>query len=112
MTQTRERLVARALEKLKVVGSGQTASAEDTQFVDEVVEPMMADLGARNIFAWGNEDELPDDAFEHLAGLLANSCAEDFGKVNDENKRVLLETRLRMINPISLSGQPQKVEYF
>lgn len=113
MTKSREELVARALAKLKVVGAGQTASAEVSDRVDDVVEPLMADLSARQIFSWGDEDELPDSAFEHLADCLAHAAAPDFGKVyGGEPELLLFEKKLRNLNLYSLSGQNQTTEYF
>lgn len=112
MTKTREQLVSRALQKIRVVGSGQTASAEDTQLVDGIVEPLMQDLAARNIFHWGDEDELPDEAFEHLADLLGNAAAPDFGKASDDAARRSAEGRLRLLEPVTLSGQVLNTEYF
>ena len=112
MAKTRAMLVTRALEKLRVVGSGQTASAEDTQLVDKVVEPLMEDLSSRGIFAWGDENDLAENAFEHLAELLANATAGDFGKAASEQTRMLAEGRLRLLNGLAYSGQPQRTEYF
>lgn len=115
--KTREQLVERALKKLKVIGAGQTATAAVTQSVDDMVDPMMADLGTRGIYAWGDEDEIADDAFEHLAVCLACVSGGDFGKstVDDEPmdaRRVKAETRLRLLNPLGMSYQPLQTEYF
>jgi hypothetical protein len=110
--KTRAQLVARALEKLKVVGSGQTASAEDTLLVDKVIDPLMSDLMARGIFSWGDEDELPEEAFEHLSELLANATAGDFGKSSDEGRRQMAEGRLKLTEGVSVSHQPLRTEYF
>lgn len=110
--KTREQLVARALAKNKVVGAGQSASAEVSNRVDAVVDPVMSDLGTRGIFAWGDEDELPDDAFEHLADILAYATAEDFGKPRDEARRLMAEKRLRELEPYQLSGQRMTPDYF
>lgn len=112
MAKTRAQLVARALAKNKVVGAGQSASAEVTQRVDDVVEPLMEDLSERGIFSWGNEDEIPESAFEHLAGLLADATADDFGKEQNEQKRNVLEARLRLLNTTELSGQVLKTEFY
>jgi len=112
VTKTREELVARALKKLKVVGAGQTASSAVTQSVDQMVGPIMSDLSVRGVFSWGDEDELPDEAFEHLAGILANAAAPDFGKQADEQLRILLESRLRLLNGAVYSGQTLKTTYY
>jgi len=112
MTKTRSELVNRALQKLKVVGAGQTASAEDSQFVNDELEPVMSDLAVRNIFVWGDPDEIDDAAFVHLADILANSVAGDFGQAQDETVRLYAEKRLRELNLYSLSGQRQTSEYY
>lgn len=112
MTRTREQLVARALNRLGVVGSGQAPQAEDAKVVNDAVEPVLADLATRDIWQWGDPDALDDDAFEHLAKLLANAVARNFGAQEDEQQRMLAESRLRELKPIFLSGQPQQTEYF
>ncbi len=112
MTKTRNELVNRALKELGVVGSGQTAEAEDFDEIDDAVEPVMSDLATRDIWVWGNPDEYDDDAFDHLAVLLANARARAFGVQPDEQKRLLAEARLRGLKPTLLSGQPQPIEYF
>lgn len=110
--KSKQELIARALAKLGVPGAGQTASAEDTALVDAVVEPTMSDLATRDIWVWGNPDEYDEDAFEHLAGILANAVAEDFGKAFDPGKQEYLEGRLRGLKQTMLSGQSQRVEYY
>jgi len=117
MTQTREALVKRALNKLGVIGAGQVASAEDATAVDDTVDPVMADLATRDIYAWGDPDQIENDAFEHLADCLAVANATDYGKsefdgVTPEQKRLMAEGRLRQLNLIFLSGQPLAVDYY
>ncbi len=112
MTKSRENLVFRALAKLKVVAAGQSPSAEDAQTVDDMVEPTLSELAARNIYAYGDPDQIEDECFESLAIVLAQACAEDFGVTGDETKRVMAENRLREIGAEKLSGQPLQVEYY
>lgn len=110
--KSREELVNRALEELGVVGAGQTASAEDYAVIDAAVEPVMSDLATRDIWVWGDPDEYDEDAFEHLAVLLANAKARPFGKQPSEETRIMAERRLRQLSLYDLSGQAQRVEYF
>lgn len=112
MTKTRDDLVNRALRKLGALPTGQAADPEDFQAVDGTVESVMSDLATRNVWQWGDPDQIDDDAFEHLAELLAIANAEDFGAAADEQKRLLMEHRLRQLNVPYLSGQPQSVEYY
>lgn len=110
--KSRQELITRTLQRLGVIGAGQTAAAEDVAAVDAEIEPVMSDLATRNIFNWGDPDEYDEDAFLHLVMILANSLAEDFGKAMDDSKRLYAERRLRGLNVVVLSGQPQKVEWF
>jgi hypothetical protein len=110
--KSRQQLVNRALEELGVVGAGQPASAEDYAVVNAAIESVMSDLATRDIWQWGNPDEYDEDAFEHLAVLLANAKARPFGKAPDEQVRLLAERRLRQLRPYDLSGQAQTTDYF
>ncbi len=112
MTKTRDELIERALNKLGAIGAGQSPAAEDATLVGDAVDPIMSDLASRGIYSWGDPNALDDDAFEHLAEVLAVAVARDFGKEADETKRLMAESRLRQLTPIVLSGQPQVTEYF
>lgn len=112
MTKSREDLVNQALDNLGALPSNGAAEAEDYDAVDSAVETVMSDLASRGIWQWGDPDQIDEDAFEHLAGLLAQARADRFGKAPDEGKRLLLESRLRQLSPTFLSGQPQQVDYF
>ena len=112
MTKSREQLVSRALEELGVLAAGQAPSAEDAQTIDDEIDPVLEDLASRNIYTYGDLDSIDDNAFVHLAILLANSKAKVFGSMPDEGVRMLAETRLRMLTPAVVSGQPIRVEYY
>lgn len=112
MTQTRKDLVARALKKLGAIGAGQAPSTEDAADVDASLESIMADLAKREKYVWGDPDQIDDEAFEHLAEIVANANARVFGKEPDENIRLVAEARLVALQPYLLSGQPQTTEYF
>lgn len=110
--KTREELVNRALQKLKVLAAGQTPAAEDYAVVDNDLEPVLSDLSAREIYPFGDPDNIEDEAFVHLADILANSVAADFGREPSETVRIMAENRLRVLNREILSGQTLKVDYF
>lgn len=110
--KSRQQLVLRALQELGVVGAGQAASAEDNKVADDEIEPLLANLAQRGVWQWGDPDQIDDDAFIHLAKLLANSVAVAFGKATDENMRLLEEQALRELRPLIRSGAPLAVDYF
>ncbi|PBB75205.1 hypothetical protein CK227_10460 [Mesorhizobium sp. WSM4308] len=110
--KSREQLVNRALQKLKVLAAGQSPSAEDYKVVDDDLEPVLSDLSSRGIYPFGNPDEIEDEAFLYLATCLAQSSAQDFGRDPDPNQVAFAEARLRELNTQKLSGQPLQVDYF
>lgn len=110
--KSREQLVIRALQKLKVLAAGQTPSAEDAKIVDDDLVPVLSDLSQRDVYPFGDPDQIEDMAFVHLADILANSVAADFGQQQDEAVRLAAEARLRELYAEQLSGQPLQVEYF
>lgn len=110
--KSREQLITRTLQKLKVLAAGQTPSAEDAAVVRDEVVPVLSDLSKRRVYTVGDPDEIDDEAFVHLADILAVSLAADFGVEQDESKRLLAESRLRMLMAETLSGQAQQTEYF
>lgn len=112
MAKSRQALINRALEELGVVSAGQTPSDEDVAVIESEIDPVMSDLATRNIWQWGDPDEFEDDAFIHLAKLVAYSKARVFGVTPDETTRLMSESRLRQLNLSVLSGQRQTAEYF
>lgn len=110
--QSREQLVKRALQEIKVVAAGQTPSAEDAKTVDDEIVPVLSDLSKRNVYPFGDPDQIEDDAFVHLAIILGNSVARSFGQPYDDGLRLMAESRLRQLYAEQLSGQPVVVNYF
>ena len=112
MSKSRQQLITRALQKLKVLASGQQPSAEDAKVIDDEIVPVLSDLSKRNIYPFGDPDNIEDDAFVHLADILANSVAADFGQQQSEEIRLMAESRLRVLGAETLSGQPLQIDYF
>ncbi len=110
--KSREQLVLRALQALGVVGAGQQASAEDAKVVDDEVVPVLSDLARRNIYNFGDPDQVEEDAFVHLARILANSTAEQFGLPQSDETRLYAEGRLRELRAVRDAGDPIPALYF
>lgn len=110
--QSKQALIRRALQKVKVLAAGQAPAAEDVKVVDDLIVPLLSDLSIRDIYQFGDPDKIEDEAFEHLATILASAIAPDFGQASDEQVRLLAESRLRAVQAQSLSYQPAQAEYF
>lgn len=78
--KTRAELVTATLEELQIIGVNETASAEDSQAVLDRMDSVFADLGARNVVLQNIASDIPDEAFDHLAAILAWRLASRFGQ--------------------------------
>lgn len=112
MAYSREQLVLLALGELGVPGAGQAPSAEDKATVDGKLNSVMDDLALRNIYTWGDPDQIEDAAAIHLAKIMAFASARSFGQPEDETARLASESRLRALQPMIATGQTQTTEYF
>lgn len=79
-TKTRSELVQEALQIL-VPLSTNDHSAEDRDYVDGKVEPMLARLKEEGITYIPNPDAIPLEQFSYLAIILASSATENFATV-------------------------------
>jgi hypothetical protein len=114
MSYTRLQLANRALEKLTVVGTGQSPEAEDTAKINAIIPAMSAFLESTvpPIYSIADLAEIDDAAFEWLAEYLAYMGATDFGKPMDEAQRQRAEFMLRLITSSGPSYQVMTAEYF
>lgn len=83
MPKTRDQLINRALKDLGVLPVGQTASTEEYSSVADLVDPMVEDLSARDIYYVSDAGNIEDAAFIHLGRYLAWISAPEFGLQND-----------------------------
>lgn len=112
MAKTRANLAQRALEKLMVVGAGQSADSEDMEKADDVIDAMVADLAARDVYSVADLDDIDLAAFEWLADYLAFLIAPDFALPQDEGRRQRAEFMLRRQNAAGPTYEVLKAEYF
>lgn len=112
MAYSREALVLLALEELGVPGAGQTPSAEDKKTIDDKLNSVMADLAQRNVYVWGDPDQIDDATAIHLAKIMAHASARSFGQVADEGARLYSEARLRELKPYIDAGDPIRAVYY
>lgn len=110
--KSREQLVTRTLQKLHVLAAGQSPSAEDARIVDDEIVPVLSDLSRRDVYPFGDPDQIEDEAFTILADIIANSVAADFGREQSDQVRLSAESRLRELYAETLSYQPLRAEYF
>lgn len=109
---TRENLVSAAAEKLQILEAGQTLEDEDEEKIDAKVPGLFAQLSRDEICAIGDEDDIPDEWFDPLAGLLANMAASTFGKPYSPDVKRIFEMDLRRMNVSRATFQPMRAEHY
>jgi len=110
--KTRRQLVDQALDNLGVLAAGQTPADEDVSKIDALIDPMIADLAARDI-AYVADAGQPGPAnggvepamFLWLAHILAYVATPPFGLQGDPSFYVLAQRGEDMLRTI---GRPAR----
>lgn len=100
------------LQKLLVVGLGQSPDAEDTAKALEQYEPFKEFIASIDVYTIADDDDIDIAAFSWLVLYGAYFCATDFGKPQEDGMRVAAEYNLRRVNAKKSTGEVLKAEYF
>lgn len=85
ITKTRDQLIHRAATNLGLVQPGEALSSEDDETLDNLVDPLIAQLQAEEIVYIDDSDAIDVTIFMPLASLLANHAGPSFGSpINDQ----------------------------
>lgn len=112
ITKTRNQLINKALENLHVIGTGQSAEADDHAKMDEVVDPLLEQLAVDEVVEIANPDEIPNAIFLPLAELLANAAASGFSQDYDPNKKMVFEAVIRRLTASRATGETLRTVYY
>jgi hypothetical protein len=110
--KTRTELVREAAERLNIVGTGQPLEAEYSARIDGNVDPLIMQLQTDGICNVANDQFIPAEWFDSLAGLLANMSAFVAGKGFDPGVKEYYESRLRRLTSQGPSFAVLESEYF
>ena len=116
----RDDLITHILEELKVVPAGQPAAATEFEVVDEHLNGILGELGARNIIGVGNTDQIPIEIMEGLAQAVGRRVANLFSIPDQEVDQMFKpeehpfspENRLRAITRSRPLYTPATPDYF
>ncbi len=98
MSRTKQELIDNLLLDLNVIGLGQTASAEESDFVSANVTAAFAELNARNVVNVLDENAIEDAVFQPLNDLLVARFGPSFGRsAADQASLLLLEDRIKEV---------------
>ena len=112
LTHNRAQLIRAAAEKLQIVGTGQPLEPEYEARISLDVDPLMRQLSMDAICEVANDDKIPSEWFDAIAGLLANVSAPYAGKLFDPQVKEYYEQRLRRLTSHGPHYAVLEVEYF
>lgn len=107
--KTRAELVNQALAYLGLKQANQAANADDFDIVDDLVEPVLDRLAAKNIASIGNYDAIDPALFLPLAMCLAAAASPTFGAAIDARPA---EDELRVIVAALPTFEVQETTYY
>jgi len=84
MSKTRVDLGNAALERLKKLVAGETPDAVTAQAIDDRIDPLVANLNARQVMYLADANDIPDEMFDPLSLRLAWAAAGRFGVPLDQ----------------------------
>lgn len=112
MPKSRVDLVRRAWALLIKPSDGEIPEAADLKLIDDLVEPVVAQLYTSEVVAIGNPDEIDDHIFLPVAAYLANEAAPEFAQSKSDDARALAERDIKRATAVNSFAQPLQTEYF
>lgn len=91
---------------------GETPAAADLTLIDDLVEPVVAQLYTSEVVAVGNPDAIDDQIFLPLAAYLANEAAPEFAQSKSEDARAIAERDIKRATAVNSFAQPLQAEYY
>lgn len=112
IVKSRDELIREAADKLNIVGTGQSLEADYADQINKNIDPLLLQLASDGICNVANDDSIPAEWFDALAGLLANVCAPTGGKNFDPSVKGYYEMQLKRLTSSRPSYAVQDAEYF
>ncbi len=110
--KTRAQLIERAGAAIGVKEPGEALSSEDYNTLDNLVDPLIAQLSADQIYDVQDSEEIPVEIFIPLANLLGNMAGPDFGSPVNDQAQARDEGILRRMASTRPTYVPMKMQPF
>lgn len=110
--KTRDQLKERAAKLLALIEPGEEMSTEDDATLDDLVDPLIAQLAADEIVYIADTEAIELEFYLPLARLLANVAGPDFGSPINEPAKMADEAELKRITSTRPTYEVQRGHYF
>lgn len=110
--KTRAQLIERALKSIGALEPGEAPSSEDYDTVDDLIDPLIAQLAEDEVINIQDPDQIELAVFLPLARLLANAAGPDFGSPINEDAKMRDENTLRRLAASEPTGEVLKTVYY
>lgn len=112
ITKTRTQLIERAATELGVLTSGQSLSDEDSDTIDNLVDPLVRSLSLDSVVDIQDTDAIEAEYLIPLARLLANEAAPSFGQQTNPQVKMDNERTLRRLSATRPTYETLRTNYF
>lgn len=110
---TQSDLVKAVVEELSLVGGGQQISAEDDALIKRRYLRVRGEEARKFTVDWNADDDIPDDALDGIAMLVADRVAPSFGLPRDPERKTMGEELLRDYRETPYAPRTQmRAQYF
>ncbi len=112
ITKTRTQLIHRALAAIGALEPGEAPSTEDYATMDNLVDPLIAQLVADDVVYIDDAAAIPVAYFIPLANLLGNMAGPDFGSPVNDDAKIRDEALLKRISSTRPTYETQQGSYY
>lgn len=112
VTKTRAQVIERAGFDLGLTQPGEALSPEDYNTLDNLYDPIIAQLSADNVIYISDSDNVDVAIFLPLCSVLANYAGPSFGSPINDAALARDQGTLRRINATTPIYTPQQGNYF
>lgn len=117
MAQTKSQIGVKALQRLKVLEDGATASSSDTTSIEAAYDEVYANLRTKHLVSWGSTGSVPNEAVDAIVTLVAALRVNEFDPPDDVAIKIIAlasaaEGALSVIIQPDYVSSPVQANYF
>lgn len=110
-TKTRAEMITKTLQRLGVLGAGQTATSEDSDIVGDALDAIHSEFQARSLAPFASS-AFPEWSWEPFAMLIGADVAPYFGLPSNQGDIIMAEARLTEQLRTRKTGLPVRFKAF